>query len=313
MSSIAARVSAALERHAFAGADHVDTSAKRFADGAQARIEIPSTEGPHCFAAALEAAQDYGVLVHRVSQGSGVFLHTDAELDEWAVAAAAASVEVSLFARPPAGWQDGVSARSAAGGAFAAASRGVTGLKHALVDVARAADHGFRSVLIGDVGLLRLFGRMRAAGDLPASMQAKVSVMVPVTNPATAELLVELGASTLNLAPDLTLGQIAEIRRAVDVPLDMYVESPDSIGGLVRLPEIAELVRVAAPIYLKFGLRNAPDLYPAGGHLESVAVALTRERVRRARLGLDILLREVPSTVLSGSAPQDLAIPEPSR
>jgi hypothetical protein len=70
-------------------------SGKRFADGAQYRIEIPSTEGPSC----LEAGR-LGVRVHRVSQGSGVFLHTDSELDEMARTAAAARVEVSLFTRP---------------------------------------------------------------------------------------------------------------------------------------------------------------------------------------------------------------------
>jgi hypothetical protein len=51
-------------------------------------------------------------------------------------------------------------------------------------------------------------------------------------------------------------------------------------------------VRVAAPVYLKFGLRNAPDVYPAGTHLEATTVALTRERVRRARLGMELLARE---------------------
>ena len=42
-------------------------------------------------------------------------------------------------------------------------------------------------------------------------------------------------------------------------------------------------------MHVKFGLRNAPDLYPSGTHLEATAVALSRERVRRARIGLDRL------------------------
>jgi len=50
----------------------------------------------------------------------------------------------------------------------------------------------------------------------------------------------------------------------------------------VRLHEIPEIIRVAAPVYVKFGLRNAPDLYPAGGDLLPAAVALSCERVRRA-------------------------------
>jgi Peptidase family U32 len=95
-------------------------------------------------------------------------------------------------------------------------------------------------------------------------MQAKVSVMLPAANPAAALVLAKLGASTLNVPTDLTLAQLAAIRAAVDLPLDVYVEAPDELGGFVRLHEIPELIRVAAPIYLKFGLRNAPAVYPAG-------------------------------------------------
>ena len=80
------------------------SSAKRFPDGAQYRIEIPSTEGTACLDAVLGAAREFSVPVHRVSQGSGVFMLTDAELARIADTAAAARVEVSLFARPNAAW-----------------------------------------------------------------------------------------------------------------------------------------------------------------------------------------------------------------
>src|SRR5438034_11323574 len=90
-------------------------SAKRFPDGAQYRVEIPSTEGPRCLEAVLEEAARLEVIVHRVSQGSGVFMLTDEELDETARLAADARVEVSLFARPNAGWDAPAMARSPAG------------------------------------------------------------------------------------------------------------------------------------------------------------------------------------------------------
>jgi hypothetical protein len=69
----------------------------------------------------------------------------------------------------------------------------------------------------------------------------------------------------------------------------------------VRHYEIPELVRIAAPIYLKFGLRNAPALYPAGQHLESAVLSLSRERVRRAAIGLGLLRRYAPHAVASPS------------
>jgi len=286
------------------------TSAKRFPDGAQYRIEIPSTEGPRCLEAVLEEAAALDVRVHRVSQGSGVFMLTDAELDAFVAGAAAARVELSLFARPNAAWDASAMSHAPAGGALAAAVRGQDQLTAVLEDVLRAAEHGVRSVLLADVGALDAFARLRAAGVLPQDMQAKISVMLPVANAATARLLTELGASTLNLPPDLSLPQIAAIRAATDLPIDFYVEAPDALGGFVRLHEIPELIRVAAPVYVKLGLRNAPDIYPSGSHVEATAVALSRERVRRARLGLELLERSGYAAVCSELGAAGLAVPE---
>ena len=284
-------------------------SAKRFTDGAQYRVEIPSTEGPESLRAVLEEAGRLSVPVHRVSQGSGVFLHTDSELDEMAGIAARARVEVSLFARPNAGWDTSAMARAPAGGVLAASARGQDQVVACLDDALRAAAHGFRSVLIADLGVLAAFDALRRAGTLPADMQAKVSVMLPAANPAAAQVIERLGANTLNLPTDLTLPQIAAIRAAVDVPLDIYIEAPDNLGGFIRMHEIPEIIRVASPVYLKFGLRNAPDIYPAGSHLMQTAIALSRERVRRARLGLDLLARSGAEAQTSELGAPGLAVP----
>jgi hypothetical protein len=284
-------------------------SAKRFPDGAQYRVEIPSTEGPRCLAAVLEEADRLEVRVHRISQGSGVFLLTDRELDEMAQLGRSGPVEVSLFARPNAGWDTSASSLAPAGGAIAPAVRGTEQLVAVLEDVRRAAGHGIRSVLLADVGALSAFAALRERGDLPPDMQAKMSVMLPIANPATARLLEQLGASTLNVTPDLSLAQIAAIRAAVGCPLDVYVEVPDALGGFVRLHEIPELIRIAAPVYIKFGLRNAPDIYPSGTHIETTAIALSRERVRRARLGLDLLARAGYEPATSELGSEGLAVP----
>ncbi len=282
-------------------------STKRFPDGAQYRVEIPSTEGPRCFEAVLDQAARLDVRVHRVSQGSGVFMQTDRELDELAQLAREARVEVSLFARPNAAW--GLSASARTHPALAASAHGQEQVVANLEDCVRAAAHGFRSVLIADLGVLDLFREARSAGLLPPEMQAKVSVMLPAANPAAARVLERLGASTINLPTDLTLAQIAAVRAAVDVPLDVYVEAPDNLGGFVRHHEIPELIRVAAPVYVKFGLRNAPDVYPAGTHIEATTIALSRERVRRARLGLELLARSGYEPVSSELGAPGLAVP----
>jgi hypothetical protein len=72
----------------------------------------------------------------------------------------------------------------------------------------------------------------------------------------------------------------------------MYVEVRDDQGGSVRFYDVPEVVRVVALVYLKLGVRNAPNIYPVGRHLAATAEALGRERVRRADLMLALLDRE---------------------
>ncbi|MFF3568910.1 U32 family peptidase [Nocardia jiangxiensis] len=287
------------------------TSEKRFPDGAQYRVEIPSVEGPAVLAAVLDEARARDVRVHRISQGSGVLLLTDDELSDMAARGAAEPVEVSLFARPLAGWGTGAAAAASGAGAVGAQARGAEQLAQCLLDIERAANFGLRSVLITDIGVLASAARMREQDYLPADMQFKISVQMGLANPAAIRIAQDLGANTYNVPTDLSLAQLAEIRRAVDIPLDIYVEAPDDQGGFVRHYEIAELVRVAAPVYLKFGLRNAPNIYPSGTHLEGTAVALGRERVRRARIGLDLLRRFAPDAITSELGAAGLAVPSP--
>jgi hypothetical protein len=285
------------------------TSTKRFPDGAQYRIEIPSTESPEALQAIIEEADRYQLTIHRISQGSGVMLMTDDEIKSMAQIAYSRRIEVSLFARPNAAWDIGAMAVSSAGKSVGPRLRGQDQLVYCLEDVQRAADLGIRSVLLADEGALWVASEMRQAGQLPAEMQFKISVMLAAANPASIRLMEKLGASTYNIPTDLTLAQIAAVRQAIDIPIDIYVEAPDDIGGFVRLYEIAELVRIAAPVYLKFGLRNAPNIYPAGKHVENLSISLSRERVRRAKIGMDLLARYYPDAITSQAGAAGLALP----
>jgi hypothetical protein len=285
------------------------TSPKRFPDGAQYRLEIPSVEGPRAYQAVLDTAAGYDVLVHRISQGSGVMLLTDAEIGEMAEIARRERQEISLFVGPRAAFDVGAQASSSGGKLLGPRLRGADQLVYAIEDVRRACELGIRGVLVTDDGLLWALGEMKKAGELPEDLVIKISVAMGSANPASARLLQSLGAGTLNIPTDLTLPQIAAIRHAIDIPLDIYIESPDDFGGFIRHYEIGEIVRVAAPVYIKFGLRNAPNIYPSGTHLEPTAIALSRERVRRARIGLDHLNRYYPEATTSAPGAAGLAIP----
>ena len=227
-------------------------SSKRFADGGEYRIEIPSVEGPRALAAVLEEADRRAVTIHRVSQGSGIMMLTDDELDEMVRMGAEAGIEVSLFVGPRAAWSTSAQVRADAGKNLGARLRGMDEVVYATADVFRAVEHGIRSVLVADEGQLRL---------------------------------------------------------VVDLPLDIYVEVPDNFGSFVRHYEVPEMIRVAAPVYVKLGLRNAPDIYPSGAHLEETVVTLCRERVRRAKLVADQIARHAPDAAMSKPGAADLGVP----
>ncbi|KAA9108106.1 U32 family peptidase [Microbacterium rhizomatis] len=267
------------------------TSAARFADGTAFHVEIPSVEGPAAMVAVIDEAATRGVPVHRVSQGSGIWMLTDREIERMVELGRAHDIEVCLFVGPRAGWDTGAQATSPGGAVVSGSLRGADQLAYGVQEVVRGCELGLRSVLVSDLGQLAVLGKLKVRGDLPSDLVLKVSASLPVSNPAGAQLLEELGASSLNVAVDLSLPTLAAIRAAVSIPLDLYIESSDDFGGVMRYYEIPEIVRVAAPVHLKFAVRNSPSLYPIAGHLSAVLEATARERVRRAALGLAMLDR----------------------
>ncbi len=290
---------------------HLPDSPLRFPDGGQYRIEIPSTEGPQALEAVVEEAYTRQVPVHRVSQGSGIMLQTAEEIRQMVRLGAERGIEVNLFVGPRASFDIGAQYAAPAGKTLGLNVRGGDQLVYALEEVRHACALGIRSVLVSDLGVLLLVGKMKSAGLLPANLVVKTSVMMGQANPASLRVLEDLGATSINVPSDLTLPQLAAIRAAIAVPLDFYIEAPDNIGGFIRYYELPEIIRICAPVYVKLGLRNSPDIYPSGTHLEKTAVALSRERVRRAQMALEILARYSPQAVMSPLRAADLGLPVP--
>lgn len=286
-----------------------DASDRRFPDGANFRVEIPSVEGPAVLAAVVEEADRRGVTVNRVSQGSGAMLLSEQELREMAAIGAAAGLEVSLFVGPREEWGVFAMARAADGGALAGGIRGLRQLTYAVEDVLRAVECGIRGFLVADLGLLHALAGAQAGGAIPADVVWKVSVMLAPSNPAALRVLADLGAGTVNLPTDLTLAELADMRAVTALPLDLYVEAPDALGGVVRGEQLADLAAAAAPLYAKFGLRNSQPLYPSGAHLEATAAAIAREKVHRAQIALEWLARTGAELVQSGPGAEGLGVP----
>ncbi|WP_461027833.1 hypothetical protein [Streptomyces sparsus] len=276
--------------HAPAPTRPADASPHTFPDGGTWRTEIPSVEGPEALATVLAESARLDLPVHRVSQGSGVWMLTDTEITEMVAACADRNVELCLFTGPRGTWDIGGSTRTDSGGAGLRA-RGHNAFAGCVEDAVRATELGVRCLLVADEGVLWSLHRLRAAGVLPADTTLKLSALTGPVNPASYAVYERLGADSLNVPSDLTLDHLTEIRRVSAAPMDMYIEAPDDLGGYVRMYEAAELIRRGAPLYLKFGLSNCAGIYPYGAHLRDHALATARERVRRGRLVLDLLKR----------------------
>ena len=284
-------------------------SASRFPDGADFRVEIPSVEGPKVLEAVLSSAREQEIVVNRVSQGSGAMLLREVELRDMAALGAESGLEVSLFVGPREGYGTGAHSRSADGAAHAGQLRGMRQVAYAVEDILRSVECGIRSFLIADHGLLAVVVDMQSAGELPLDCVWKISVAMAPSNAATLRELERMGATTVNIPSDVTLAELAEMRAGTTLPLDLYVESPDALGGVVRGNEIAELVAAGAPLYTKFGLRNSRALYPSGEHLVDEAVAIAREKVHRAATALEWLARLGPDLVQSAPGAAGLGVP----
>ncbi|MGP3982368.1 hypothetical protein [Streptomyces sp. KR80] len=284
--------------HPFPDTDPADASPHTFPDGGTWRTEIPSVEGPEALAIVLKESSRLDVPVHRISQGSGIWMLTDAEITEMVESCAERDIELCLFTGPRGTWDIGASTRTDSGGAGLRA-RGHDALAGCVEDALRASELGVRCFLVADEGVLWTLHRLRADGLLPGDTTFKVSALIGPVNPASYAVHERLGADSLNVPSDLTLDHLTEIRRVSRAPMDLYVEAPDDLGGYIRMYEAAELIRRGAPLYLKFGLSKSPGIYPYGAQLRETTLATARERVRRGRLVLDLLARHGADTGMS--------------
>ncbi|MGE6375941.1 U32 family peptidase [Peribacillus muralis] len=286
------------------------TSKKRFPDGAQYRVEIPSVEGPAALSETLKEMDHYGINIHRISQGSGIMLQTDEEIKEMCQLTADRGMELSLFVGPRGTWDISAQPLTTGGQSIALRHEGADQLVYAMEDLKRGAKLGLRGALVADEGLLLLTKEMKKARQLPEDFVVKGSVQMGSANPVSIKLMQDLGADTYNVPTALTLWKLAAIRQAIDIPIDLYVEVPDNLGGFLRYYEIPEIIRVLAPVYIKFGLRNHPDVYPSGKQWEQTNLALVKERVRRAAIGLQMIERYYPEAKTSNLGAKGLGIPK---
>jgi len=312
------KVSRIMERFGIPGRDAYDlpTSTKRFPDGAWYRMEISGVERPQVLEALIDEMEKRKVPIHRViSVVMGATLLDKSELRDFAQMAADAKLEVILTPGPRSAWDTGRQLVTSEGAFSGLRYRGSDQLRQVIADIMRCIDIGFRGFLVIDEGLLWLLNEMRKNGDIPEDVIFKVSIYAGHASAAGGKLLQMLGAGTFNPLGDLSLPQLASIRQAIDIPLDLHIVLTESFGGYIRIYEGPEMARVCAPCYFKI----EPGLACAAGPLAlykpwvstQFLADWAREKVKYAQIIHEIIQENFPQATLSSQGPEDLAIPKP--
>lgn len=229
------------------------TSEKKFHDGGQYRFEVPGIQSPKVMEALLDEMDKYQISLHRVTQTKGIMMLTDNEIMEMVKLAKDYGTDLILAIGPRATTDTSASVNTPEGVRMGYRLRGQEQIVRAVEDVKRAAAFGCRSFLVYDEGCLWLLNEMRKAGEIPADCHFKISAHAGHGNPCSAKLLESIGANSINPVRDIQLQMLAAIRQAIDIPIDIHTENPKSTGGFIRHYEVPEMIRIAAPIYLKTG------------------------------------------------------------
>lgn len=229
------------------------TSEKRFHDGGQYRFEVPGIQSPKVMEALLDEMDKYQISLHRVTQTKGIMMLTDNEIMEMVKLAKDYGTDLILAIGPRATTDTSASVNTPEGVRMGYRLRGQEQIVRAVEDVKRAAAFGCRSFLVYDEGCLWLLNEMRKAGEIPADGHFKISAHAGHGNPCSAKLLESIGANSINPVRDIQLQMLAAMRQAIDIPIDIHTENPKSTGGFIRHYEVPEMIRIAAPIYLKTG------------------------------------------------------------
>lgn len=267
---------------------HLPDSTSRFPDGGSYRIEIPTINSLSACVAALDESTRLKIKINRITETIGIFRHLKQEIREWVSVCRDYGCELVMSPGPRATYDTSATAQTVHGSRIAYRLRGQDQLSRAIADILRAVDLGVRSFLIYDEGMLWVLGKMRFLGNLPADLHFKISANCGHGNAASLKMLEELGADSVNPVRDLQLPMIAALRAVTRIPLDIHTDNPPTSGGFIRFYEAPEIIRIAAPVYLKTG--NSV----LAGHGESTGPTEAKRMVRQSALVIEMIQELAP-------------------
>jgi hypothetical protein len=289
------------------------SSTKTFPDDAQWRIEISGVERPSTMEAMIDEARKRNLTIHRtIITVSGSTLSDFSELKAMAQMGKDEKIEVITTMGPRKGWDVGARAPGFFEGAMVGFRlRGSDNISYWLADMMRNIEAGLRGFLVLDEGILSIVTSMREKGFIPKDVVFKWSAFGGYCSAAGAKVVEKMGANSLNPTSDVSLPILAGMRKAIDMPLDIYMFITDAEGGMCRIYEAPEVARVASPCYFKIepGTSQA-DIYKPWVK-ESWHAEFMREKVKEAAIFQEIMEKHAPQLKLSKKGPSDLILPDP--
>ncbi len=277
---------------------------RSFSGGGKFGIELSSVNNAAILRTTLELAKEHSIRVNRCDECRGIGRLPDADIVEMVRICAGEAIGLLLSIGPRAIYDTGGFVRSSNGRRIGYRLRGMESVVRAVEEVRRAADLGVRGFVVYDEGLPTLLSQLRRAGELPASTVFKVSVHLGCSNPLSARLYEDLGADTVNPVPDLDLDMIGAMRAAVTCPLDLFSDTAEEAGGILRTHDVPEFVRLASPVYIKCGAISQPRQ----NHLPTLAEL--RERIRQTACVVEMLARHDLAGAQVGPTERTLGLPE---
>jgi len=315
MSDVLKQIRDFMEKQGIPGRDAYDlpSSEKAFPDGAHYRIEIAGVERASTMEAMIDEAKKRGITIHRAIAAVGGSTYCDfQELKAMAQMAHEEKIEVIMTVGHRKAWDPGSKEAATHEGMMQGFRlRGSDNISYHIADMMRNMEAGFRGFLVYDEGVLFIVNKMRQEGLIPKETIFKFSVFGGYCSPAGAKVIESMGVNSLNPLSDISLPILGSIRRAVNIPLDIYVIIVDAFGGMFRAYEAPEIARVGSPCYFKFepGTSEA-DIYKPW-MTEPFHQGLIREKVKIASIVQEIMGRHAPQLKTSEKGAADLVLPVP--
>jgi len=246
------------------GGDLPESAPRTFPDGSRAGIEVAGIQGPEELGSFLGECDRLGIPgPARVIETRGFGALSEDQVRTMVARCAERGIGLVASIGPRASRSRSRYAASAHGGRLACRCWGSDQLIAALDDALRSLELGVRALLVYDEGLLAVLRDLRSRGELPEDLHLKASIALGCAHPLRARQLQDLGADSVNPVNDLPVDELAALRAALTLPLDVHVDDSREAAGADRLPELGPLVLAAAPVFLKCG-SGARDPSPAG-------------------------------------------------